>query len=193
MAEYVGYVRVSTQDQKPDLQIEALKKAGCTKFFTDYASGTRENRPNFIACLDYLRSQDTLVVWKLDRLGRNAKHLIELMEELNKRNINFKSLTEAFDTASPMGNAVFTFMCAIAQMERDILVERTKAGLEIARKQGRRPGPKNVLNGSQIDQIKTLIAEPTISLQDIADQYGVHRTTIYRALKQKQDNDLIRK
>lgn len=183
MAEKVGYARVSTIDQKPDLQINALEKSGCKRIFVDHASGTREDRPQFNECLKYLRSGDTLVAWKLDRLGRNSKHLIELMEILDQRQIGFVSLTESFDTSSPLGKAVFTFMCAIAQMERDILVERTKAGLAAARKKGKRPGPKNTLSLSQIDQIKTLIKNPDISLGDIADQYKVHRTTIYRALK----------
>lgn len=179
----IGYARVSTRDQNPDFQIKALQDAGCHRVFTDFASGTRQERPEFTACLDYLRKGDILIVWKLDRLGRNASHLIGLVENLAAREILFRSLTEALDTSTPTGKATFTILCAIAQMERDVLIERTRAGIELARAQGRRAGPKEILSRSALQQIRRLKSDPTISLKQIAAQYKVNRSTIYRALK----------
>lgn len=192
MGDKIGYARVSTVDQNLQLQEKALKESGCTRIFTDKATGTREERPNFKRCLEYLRKEDTLVVWKLDRLGRNAKHLISLMEELEKREIHFQSLTESFDTKTPMGKAVFTFMCAIAQMERDVIAERTKAGILVAKAKGHRPGPKYSLNDAAIEQIKILMVDPKIRVKDIADQYGVFRSTLYRSIK-RYDEKMLRK
>jgi DNA invertase Pin-like site-specific DNA recombinase len=170
-------------DQNPELQLKALQAAGCTKIFTDQASGMREERPQLRACMDYLREGDTLVVWKLDRLGRSTLHLIGMLKELHGRGVTFKSLTESFDASTPMGMAVFTFLSAIAQMERDVLIERTNAGLKVARANGKRPGPKKTLSKTQLQHIRILLNDPNTTLADISEQYGVHRTTIYRAFK----------
>lgn len=189
MSHLIGYARVSTIDQNPQLQIAALEEAGCRRIFTDYASGTRETRPQLTECMKFLRSGDTLLVWRLDRLGRNTSHLINSIEKLNAQGIYFRSITESFDTASPLGKTIFTFLCAMAQMERDVLIERTKAGMAVARSRGRRPGPKHTLDQQAIEQIKVLVADPRLPLKDIARQYRVNRATLYRAL-QRDHNSL---
>jgi DNA invertase Pin-like site-specific DNA recombinase len=186
MSSIIGYARVSTMDQNPELQLQALQGAGCARIFTDHASGMKEDRPQLKACMEYLREGDTLVVWKLDRLGRSTLHLIGMLKEFQNRGVTFKSLTESFDASTPMGMAVFTFLSAIAQMERDVLIERTKAGLKVARANGKQPGPKKTLTRTQVQHIRILLNDPNTTLADISEQYGVHRTTIYRALK----NDL---
>lgn len=187
MTSIIGYARVSTMDQNPELQRQALEAAGCKRIFTDHSSGMREDRPQLRACLEYLREGDTLVVWKLDRLGRSTLHLIGMLKELQGRGVIFKSLTESFDASTPMGMAVFTFLSAIAQMERDVLIERTNAGLKVARANGKQPGPKKTLTKTQVQHIRILMNDPNTTLADISEQYGVHRTTIYRALKNDAD------
>ncbi len=136
----IGYARVSTQDQNPALQIEALTKAGCKKIFEDKISGSRAQRPGLVKALEILREGDTLVVWKLDRLGRSVKNLVDLVGELHKQNIQFKSLTDAIDTGIASGRFFFHVMASLAEMERELTVERTRAGLEVARKLGRKGG-----------------------------------------------------
>ena len=134
----IGYVRVSTNDQNTDLQRNALNCAGCELIFEDKISGTKSERPGLKKLLRTLSAGDTLVVWKLDRLGRSMRHLVVLVEELRERGINFRSLTDSIDTSTPMGRFFFHVMGALAEMERELIVERTKAGLEAARAQGRR-------------------------------------------------------
>ena len=142
----IGYARVSTLDQKPELQLDALKAAGCAKIFVEKASGSKEDRPQLIAALDYIRAGDTLVVWKLDRLARSMKQLIEIVDQLKARRIGFRSLTEAIDTTTAAGELFFHIFDALAQFERSIIRERTNAGLKAAlargRKGGRRPTVK---------------------------------------------------
>jgi DNA invertase Pin-like site-specific DNA recombinase len=132
----IGYARVSTQDQNLDLQIDALTKAGCKKLFDDKISGSSKERPGLTNTLGMLREGDTLVVWKLDRLGRSVKNLVDLVSELHKQGIQFKSLTDAIDTGTPSGRFFFHVMASLAEMERELTVERTRAGLEVARKLG---------------------------------------------------------
>src|ERR1700678_2954680 len=134
----IGYARVSTQDQNLDLQIEALTNAGCKKIFHEKTSGSRAERPEFLKALEVLREGDTLVVWKLDRLGRSVKNLVDLVGELHNHGIQFKSLTDAIDTGTPSGRFFFHVMASLAQMERELTIERTRAGLEVARKLGRK-------------------------------------------------------
>ena len=134
---YVGYARVSTQDQTLDLQKDALKKIGCTKIFTDTASGAQAERKGLEEALEFLREGDTLVVWRLDRLGRSLKHLIETITNLNKRKIGFQSLTESIDTTTSNGRLIFNIFASLAEFERDLIRERTKAGLAAARARGR--------------------------------------------------------
>ena len=136
----VGYARVSTQDQDLSLQLDALQAAGCDKVYTEKASGAQRNRPQLQAALDYMRGKDTLVVWKLDRLARSLKQLIETVEELGERGIGLRSLTEALDTTTSGGKLVFHLFAALAEFERSIIRERTRSGLQAARRRGRLGG-----------------------------------------------------
>src|SRR5437899_10962642 len=136
-AMFIGYARVSTQDQTLDLQNDALEKIGCTKIFTDTASGAKAERPGLTEALAYVRAGDTLVVWRLDRLGRSLKHLIETITALNNKKIGFKSITENIDTTTSGGKLIFHIFGALAEFERDIIRERTNAGLHAARARGR--------------------------------------------------------
>ncbi len=154
----IGYARVSTQDQNLALQIEALTKAGCKKIFEDKSSGSRAQRPGLVKVLEILREGDTLVVWKLDRLGRSVKNLVDLVGELHKQNIHFKSLTDAIDTGTASGRFFFHVMASLAEMERELTVERTRAGLEVARQLGRKGGRKRQMTDSKIESAKKLLA-----------------------------------
>jgi DNA invertase Pin-like site-specific DNA recombinase len=182
----VGYARVSTRDQSPALQLDALKAAGCKRVFTEKASGTITNRPQLIAALDYMRSGDALVVWKLDRLARSTKQLIDTITQLRDRNIQLVSLTEQIDTTTAMGELVFHLFAAIAQFERSLIQERTLAGLAAARRMGRVGGAKPKLSAKDIQMIKSLANDPAISQQEIAARFKVSRWTIIRALQSNQ-------
>lgn len=175
----IGYARVSTQDQNLDLQIEALTKAGCKKVFDDKISGSRAERPGLSKVLEILREGDTLVVWKLDRLGRSVKHLVDLVGELAKQGVQFKSLTDAIDTGTPSGRFFFHVMASLAEMERELTVERTRAGLEIARQLGRKGGRKRQMTDSKIESAKKLLASGTPP-RDVAKNLGVSVPTLYR-------------
>ena len=145
----IGYARVSTADQILALQKDALQQAGCTKIFTDTASGAKAERTGLDQVLNYVRNGDTLVVWRLDRLGRSLKHLIETITNLNNRNIGFKSITEAIDTTTSGGKLIFHIFGALAEFERDIVRERTNAGLHAARARGRKGGRPKSLTGEK--------------------------------------------
>ena len=175
----VGYVRVSTQDQNLDLQREALVKADCQQIFEDKASGSRAERPGLNKALELLREGDTLVVWKLDRLGRSVKHLVDLVGALAKQGIQFKSLTDAIDTGTPSGRFFFHVMASLAQMERELTVERTRAGLEVARRLGRTGGRRRRMTDSKIVSAKKLLANG-IPPRDVAKDLGVSVPTLYR-------------
>src|ERR1700712_5430967 len=146
----VGYARVSTLDQKPELQVDALKNAGCRKLFVEHASGAKEDRPQLIAALDYMREGDTLVVWKLDRLAPSMKQLIETVDQLKARGIGFRSPTEAIDTTTAAGELFFHIFGALAQFERSIIRERTNAGLKAALARGRKGGRKPKVKADDI-------------------------------------------
>jgi len=190
----IGYVRVSTSDQNLSLQKEALIKAGCEKIFEDQMSGTKDNRPGLNAALEILREDDILVVWKLDRLGRSVKSLITLVNDLNSRsvkslitlvndlnsnNIHFKSLTDSIDTSTTAGRFFFNVMASLAQMERELIVERTKAGLDAAKKQGRVGGRKKVMTDSKLASAKKLL-NSGIHPKIVAKDLGVSLATLYR-------------
>jgi len=175
----IGYARVSTQDQNLDLQIEALTKAGCKKVFDDKMSGSRAERPGLAKALEMLREGDTLVVWKLDRLGRSVKNLVDLVGELHKKDIQFKSLTDAIDTGTPSGRFFFHVMASLAEMERELTVERTRAGLEVARQVGRTGGRKRQMTDSKIESAKKLLANG-VRPRDVAKNLGVSVPTLYR-------------
>jgi DNA invertase Pin-like site-specific DNA recombinase len=154
----IGYARVPTQDQTLNLQKDALKKIGCKKIFTDTASGAKQERKGLEEVQNFLREGDTLVVWRLDRLGRSLKHLIETITELNNRNIGFKSLTENIDTTTSGGKLVFHIFGALAEFERDIIRERTQAGLIAARARGRKGGRPKALTQKKPICYKTCTA-----------------------------------
>ena len=175
----IGYARVSTQDQNLDLQIDALTKAGCKKVFDDKISGSRAERPGLAKALEMLREGDTLAVWKLDRLGRSVKNLVDLVGELHKQGIQFKSLTDAIDTGTPSGRFFFHVMASLAEMERELTVERTRAGLEVARQLGRKGGRKRQMTDSKIESAKKLLANG-VPPRDVAKNLGVSVPTLYR-------------
>jgi DNA invertase Pin-like site-specific DNA recombinase len=176
----IGYARVSTQDQNLDLQRDALDRAGCEKVFIDQASGAKTERPGLDAALSHARSGDTLVVWKLDRLGRSIRHLIDTIQALNNRGIGFKSLQESIDTTTSGGKLVFHIFCALAEFERDLIRERTKAGLNSARARGRNGGRPKSLSDKQRQQAITLLKDSANSIADICKTLKISRSTLYR-------------
>jgi DNA invertase Pin-like site-specific DNA recombinase len=175
----IGYARVSTPDQHLDFQVEALKLAGCHKVFDDKIGGSRFERPGLTKALEILREGGTLVVWKLDRLGRSVKHLVDLVGELHQQGIQFKSLTDSIDTSTPSGRFFFHVMASLAEMERELNSERTRAGLEIARQLGRKGGRKRQMTDSKIDSAKQLLANG-VPPHDVAKNLGVSVPTLYR-------------
>lgn len=177
----IGYARVSTQDQNLELQREALTKAGCERIFEDRASGSRTDREGLARAMDMLRSGDTLVVWKLDRLGRSVKQLVDLVGELQQRGVQFKSLTDAIDTSTPSGRFFFHVMASLAEMERELIVERTRAGLEAARKLGRKGGRRPKMTAGKIESARRLL-KTGMPAKDVARSLGVSVPTLYRWL-----------
>ncbi len=177
----IGYARVSTLDQTLALQQDALKAAGCERIFTDTASGSRTDRLGLTEAIQFARSGDTLVVWRLDRLGRSLSHLIQTATDLKQRGINFRSLQEQLDTTTSGGSLVFHFFGALAEFERDLVRERTVAGLAAARARGRRGGRPRKLSLDKIGQLRTLAADRTNSVRGICRTLGISRATYYRA------------
>jgi DNA invertase Pin-like site-specific DNA recombinase len=175
----IGYARISTHDQNLELQHHALLQAGCHKLFEDKLSGSHNERPGLHQALDILRQDDTLVVWKLDRLGRNTKHLINLVTTLNHQGIHFKSLTDSIDTSTPSGRFFFHVMASLAQMEHELMLERTHAGLLVARQLGHKSGRKRKMTDSKIESAKALLVSG-ISPKDVAHNLGVSIPTLYR-------------
>jgi DNA invertase Pin-like site-specific DNA recombinase len=175
----IGYARVSTQDQNLDLQREALTRAGCQKIFEDKLSGTRADRPGLAKAMEMLRADDTLVVWKLDRLGRSVKQLVDWVGELNQRGVQFSSVTDAIDTDTPSGRFFFHVMASLAEMERELIVERTRAGLEAARQLGRKGGRPPKMTDSKIESAKKLLSNG-VPPRDVAKNLGVSVPTLYR-------------
>lgn len=178
----IGYARVSTTDQNPQLQLDALDEAGATRVFTDHGvSGSTANRPELDACLDHLRGGDVLTVWKLDRLGRNTQNVLAVIDELTTRSIGFRSLTEGLHTDGPMGKAMLTIMAAFAQLERDTMIERTRAGLAAAAANGRKGGRPRKVDDADAAKGRSL-RDKGLSVNDIAKMLGVSRATVYRYL-----------
>lgn len=179
----LGYARVSTVEQNADLQIRALNDAGCRKVYTDHGvSGTKVKRPELEKLLEYARSGDELVVWKLDRLGRNTRQLLDLVDSLETRGIHFRSLTEGIATTGPMGKAMLTVMSAFAQLERDQLAERTKAGMKAAEARGRRGGRPSVTPEAEKVRQAGQYRHAGLTPPEIAKLLGVSRATVYRYL-----------
>jgi DNA invertase Pin-like site-specific DNA recombinase len=181
----VGYARISTTDQTLDLQHDALTKAGCTKIFTDTASGAKAEREGLTEAFAYVRAGDTLVVWKLDRLGRSLKDLIERITELNNRNIGFRSITENIDTTTSGGKLIFHIFGALAEFERDIIRERTNAGLEAARSRGKKGGRPRALTPQKIQLARRLYADKNTSVSEICNILGISRHTLQRYVKKE--------
>lgn len=175
----IGYARISTQDQDLSLQTAALEKAGCEKIFTDKISGNKADKPGLNLAISHLRPGDTLVIWKLDRLGRGVKSLIDLITKLESQKINFQSLTEQIDTSTPTGRFFFHVMASFAQMERELIIERTRAGLAAARQKGRIGGRKRLMTNSKIEAAKKLFKAGELP-KDIAKNLGVSIPTLYR-------------
>lgn len=175
----IGYARVSTQEQHLDLQLTELKQAGCKKIYDDKASGQKADRLGLEKALDTLREGDTLVVWKLDRLGRTVKQLVTLVEELHENGIHFKSITDSIDTSTPSGRFFFHMMSALAQMERELIVERTRSGLKAARARGKLGGRKRKMTPSKIEAAKKLLSNGTAP-KEVATDLGVSIPTLYR-------------
>lgn len=177
----IGYARVSTADQDLALQTDALAKAGCEKLFTDKASGAKANRPGLTEALDFVRAGDTLVIWKLDRLGRSIRGLIELAADLSARKVDFRSLTDGFDTSTPSGRLLFHILASVAEMERELIKERTIAGLAAARAKGGKGGGgrKSVMTPDMLDTARKLLAAGDKPVK-VAKLLQVGRSTFYR-------------
>jgi DNA invertase Pin-like site-specific DNA recombinase len=179
----IGYARVSTHDQTLNLQQDALRKAGCDRIFTDTASGAKAERIGLEEALNYVRKGDTLVVWRLDRLGRSLPHLISTMTDLEERGIGFKSLTENIDTTTSGGKLIFHIFGALAEFERNLIKERTTAGLVAARARGKKGGRPNALTARQISIAKDLYTDRKASIHEICRTLKISRATLYRHIK----------
>lgn len=179
----IGYARVSTDDQNLDLQIDALEKYGCDRIFQDRGvSGSKKERPGLSEAMSHLRAGDTLVVWKMDRFGRSLSHLIRSVEELKERGVEFASIVDAFDTSTAGGRFFFHIMAAVAEFERDIIRERTKAGLESARARGKSGGRPKSLNDAQIRRCKELSKNKDLTVAEICKMVDCSRSAYYRAI-----------
>jgi DNA invertase Pin-like site-specific DNA recombinase len=178
----LGYARVSTDGQDHALQLDALRAAGCDKVFVETASGTRTDRPELAKLLEQARKGDVLVVWRLDRLARSLRHLIDIADDLNRRGIALRSITESIDTTTPSGRFMFNILGALSSMEREIIVERTRAGLIAAASRGRRGGRPPALDEAQIRAAKAMLASGAMSAAEVAQQLGCAPSTLYRHL-----------
>jgi DNA invertase Pin-like site-specific DNA recombinase len=187
----IGYARVSTEDQKLDSQLDALKKAGCEQIFQEKQSGSITLRPEFLAALNFARPGDTICVLKLDRLARSSKQLLDTAETLKERGINLKSLTQDIDTSTPTGKMVFHIMSAIAEFERDIIRERTIEGIEAAKARGEKFGRPRLVTPEIIEKAKVALVEnPNMSVQKVADSFGISETSLYRGLTKEELCDI---
>lgn len=182
MSKRIGYARVSTDDQNLDLQRDALTKSLCQVIYEETASGKSSQRDELGHCLKALRSGDTLVVWRLDRLGRSLSDLVKIIGDLEREGITFESLGEKIDTGSASGKLQFHVFAALAEFERNLIRERTHAGLAAARARGRVGGRPAKLSDKEIREIKALMADPQCQVTDLAKRYGVSRTTLYKRI-----------
>lgn len=181
----VGYIRVSKQEQNEALQRDALKEAGCEKYFSDKITGSKFERKGLEELLEFVRAGDTVIVWKLDRLGRSLKNLIETLNILKDRDVDFISLTEKIDTTMPGGKLIFHLMGALAEFERDLIRERTNAGLAAARARGRVGGrPKRLATNGKVALARHLFADPNQSIPEICSTLEISRSTLYRYVRE---------
>jgi DNA invertase Pin-like site-specific DNA recombinase len=177
----IGYARVSTDEQSLDLQLDALKAAGCRRVFTDKVSTTKADHPGLAEAVSQLRDRDVLVIWKLDRLGRTVKGLVDFVADLHQRKVQFRSLTDGIDTTTPAGRFFFHVMASLAQMERELLAERTRAGLAAARRRGRVGGRKRRMTPGKVESARKLLNGGMAS-REVAQNLGVSIPTLYRWL-----------
>lgn len=180
MSQRIGYARVSTFEQDLDLQLDALHQAGCETIYEEKVSAASFARPELTQCLKALRPGDTLTVWRLDRLGRSLKDLVEIVTELEGRNVHFQSLNESIETSTATGKLMFHIFSSLAEFERALIRERTLAGLAAARARGKVGGRKPALNDKQKREIRALLRDRDIPIADIMKRYKVSRTTVYR-------------
>ena len=185
MPTLIGYARVSTQDQTLDLQLDALGKAGCIKIFTDNASGAKSERKGLHEALNYVRKNDILVVWRLDRLGRSLRDLIDIISQLDARKIGFKSLTESIDTTTSGGKLIFHIFGALAEFERNLIRERTNAGLTAARTRGIKGGRPKSLTDKKAEMARKLYEDKSNSIGEICKTLGISRMTLWRYVKKQ--------
>jgi DNA invertase Pin-like site-specific DNA recombinase len=178
----IGYARISTDSQDHALQLDALRVAGCDKVFVETASGTRTDRPELAKALEQAREGDVLVVWRLDRLARSLRHLIDIADDLNRRGVALKSITESIDTTTPSGRFMFNILGALSSMEREIIVERTRAGLQAAAARGRVGGRPPALDEGKVRAAKAMLASGTMTASEVARQLGCAASTLYRHL-----------
>lgn len=178
----IGYARVSTLDQSPALQLDALTAVGCERVFEEKASGAKEDRPQLLAALDHMRAGDVLVVWKLDRLARSLKQLVNLLETLNARSIGFRCLAPAIDTTTPEGRLLYSITGAFAEFERAMIQQRTKAGLTAALARGRKGGRRPKLDAEGITAARAMLKDPNLSVASVAKRLGISRATLYNYL-----------
>ena len=179
----VGYARVSAEAQGLDLQNDALREAGCERLYSDVGSGAKVDRPGLRDALEYVRAGDTLVVWRMDRLGRSMSHLIEVVSRLDREDVGFRSLQEKVDTTSTGGKLVFHLFGALAEFERELIRERTRAGLQAAKVRGRSGGRRKRLTADQVRQATKLLGDPECNVAEVCRTFGVHRTTLYRNVR----------
>jgi len=178
----IGYARVSTNDQDTSLQLDALKAAGAERVYQESASGALRERPELNKCIDAMREGDTLIVWKLDRLGRSLPNLVEIISGLEEKGTGFRSLTEAIDTTNAGGKLVFHIFAALADFERSLIQERTRAGLAAARARGRKGGRPRALKKDQVKKAKAMLSDSMITKTEVAKHFGVTRMTLNKAL-----------
>ncbi|MEC9266687.1 MAG: recombinase family protein [Pseudomonadota bacterium] len=185
----IGYARVSTTDQNLEPQIDALKEAGVEEenIYREFVSGAKTNRPEWNNCKRALREGDQLIIWKLDRLGRSIIELVTIADELNRRGVHLHSLTDAIDTTTAGGTLIFNVLAAVAQFERDIISERTKAGLKAARARGARGGRPPTLDATQVKLAQKMLEDPTVTMADVARLVGTSESTVRRALRKAED------
>ena len=185
----IGYARVSTHDQNLDLQQDALNSAGCERIFIDEITGVRAARPGLDQALDLTRAGDTLVVWRLDRLGRSLRHLVELIGDLEDREVGFRSLQEAMDTTTSGGRLIFHMFAALAEFERNLIRERTIAGLTAARARGRKGGRPKKLGQTQVDMALSLYDGRQHTIKEICELIGISKPTLYRYIHARPPED----
>lgn len=185
----IGYIRTSKKDQNPDLQRRELEAFGCKRIYAEAISSRKEDRPELRAALDYCREGDRLVVWKLDRLGRSMRELIDLVNEMAERGVEFVSLRESLDTTTPGGKLVFHVFASVAEFERDLIRERTMAGLDAARARGRKGGRRRLMDEKQVAMAQRMMADREAVPAEVAQVFGVSKPTLYRYLREAESSD----